>query len=176
MQPSRYRYSPPKSSVWGHGLGRMRAARARELLLEFVTLCVGERAYASGSMNVMLGAPMAPEAEELLSIVGRTFANLDEPHLEQHLEALIHWEARHPKLRAPIVLTQGFALSGWRIGQRIAPAKSMIMMHYGALPSVSTMFSFESLEEFEHVQRVLIDIGLCKLDKRHLKERKRRSG
>lgn len=46
---------------------------------------------------------------------------------------------------------------------------SHLVMHYGELPCVSTLFEFETVDQFHYVQRVLAELGLCKLNEKHLK-------
>ena len=47
-----YRYQPPKSSIWGHSLGKMAPARQKALFKEFLTAAVAEHSFSSGSLTI----------------------------------------------------------------------------------------------------------------------------
>jgi hypothetical protein len=67
------------------------------------------------------------------------------------------------------MLVQSFIVTKWRVGGQEAPTRSLLSIHYGQLPCLSTLLEFETVEQFHIVQRVLADIGLCKLNEKHLK-------
>jgi hypothetical protein len=50
-----YRYSPPKSNIWGHSLEKMQPARERELFAEFIKRAVAEHSLTGGSPQFFIG-------------------------------------------------------------------------------------------------------------------------
>src|SRR5687768_4244895 len=50
-----FRYSPPKSNMWGHSLGKMPPARQRDLFSEFLTKAVAEHSFTDGSLTFFIG-------------------------------------------------------------------------------------------------------------------------
>lgn len=169
------RYQPPKSSVWGHGLRRMPAQRARTLFREFLDRSVAEYRFSSAMLSVHDDSgQVRSRYERLLGIVSRGgyFDGLSEEQCDRCIERLIEDEASEPAAAACLMLSQSFELLGWRIGGGEAATKSLLTMHYGQLRHLTTFLQFESVEQFQAVRRVLAEIGLCKLDERHLKPTK----
>src|SRR5687768_12116467 len=50
-----YRYSPPKSNIWGHSLRKMEPARQRDLFAEFLKRAVAEYSFEDGSLTLFIG-------------------------------------------------------------------------------------------------------------------------
>ena len=174
-----YRYHPPKSSIWGHRLRGMPAGRAHALLRRFLELAVARHALGPAQLVVLgtepsldaslveaLGTPLVAGGSHQLSPEGAARA----------VEVIARWEAGHPGRPAPVHLTQSFAIEAWRIDGREVTTKSLLTMHYGALPCLSTFLEFGSVEEFERVRAVFADLGICKLNPKHLKPPRARRG
>ena len=69
-------------------------------------------------------------------------------------------------------LAQSFQVTQWRIDGQEAPTQSSLIIQYGQLPCLSTFLLVETVEEFQSVQKVLAELGLCKLNEKHLKRMK----
>jgi hypothetical protein len=66
-----------------------------------------------------------------------------------------------------------FKIPQWVVEGRRVNTQSMMAMHYGALPCLTTRLWFETEEGFYFTQQFLEAIGLCNLDKQHLKRMRR---
>ena len=185
-----YRYSPPKSNIWGHSLRNMEPARQKGLFDEFLQQAVAEHSYNGGSLTLFAGAapvflPLAAQAqwghvtsddvqrfEQLLGVGARegAFHSLTNQQCELALNELI----RNAVLLPGVMFLQTIDISKWRIEGKPVPTQSLIMLYYGMKPCLSTFFEFETVEQFEFVKRVLADLQLCKLNEKHLKPVKQR--
>src|SRR5258706_11310936 len=54
-----YRYSPPKSNIWGHSLRKMEPAQQRVLFEEFLKRAVAEHSFTGGSLTLFVGSAPA---------------------------------------------------------------------------------------------------------------------
>ena len=167
-----YRYQPPKSSIWGHRLRRMPAGRAQERLERFLELAVARYTLGPGQLVVhgeepSLDALLAESVE--MSTLGSGSYQLTSEGAARAVAALARWEGEHPGRPAPVHLVRSYVIEAWRIDGRPVATKSMLTMHYGALPCLSTFLEFGSVEEFERIGAVFAEVGLCKLNPKHLK-------
>ena len=170
-----FRYMPPKSSVWGHLLRKMPAERAKTRFDQFLATAVAEHKFTGASLAIN------DPAGEILSryerVVGTPSRNarFDALTLEQSercIDELIRDEASAPDAASRFILAQSFEVTKWRVDGEETPTRSVLSIHYGQLPCLMTIFQFETVEQFQSVQRVLADIGLCKLNEKHLKPMK----
>ena len=180
-----YRYSPPKSNIWGHSLGKMQAARQRELFAEFLKSAVAEHSLTGGSLTFVLGdAPafLPVEArgqwghvttddvrrfEQLLGTPARegAFYALSTHQCESALTELIQRSALLPGT----LLLQSVDISKWLIEGQPVTTQSRVTLYYGMKPCISTFLQFETTSQFEFIKRVLADLAFCKLNEKHLK-------
>jgi len=174
-----FRYQPPKSSIWGHRLGRMPAGRAHALLRRFLEIAAAR--FADGPAQLVVHG-MDPDLDTRLaqalerSAVASGSYPLTPAGVDRCVAAIAGWEEAHPRAKAPVHLTESFTIEAWRIDGRAVPTQSLLTMHYGALPCLSTFLQFDSEAQFEAIRGHFADVGLCKLDPRHLKgSRARRS-
>lgn len=169
------RYQPPKSSVWGHLLRKMPASRAKTLFDQFLATAVAEHAFSSASFAI--GDPSGQVVARYERLVGSPSRDgrFDRLTLEQSdrcIDELIKDETSAARANVRFALAQGFEITKWRLNGEAVPTQSSLIIHYGQLPCLSTFFQFETVEQFHGVQRVLADIGLCKLNEKHLKPSK----
>ncbi len=180
-----YRYSPPKSNIWGHSLGKMQPARQRELFAEFLKRAVAEHSLTGGSLQFFIGTapaflPLEAQAqwghvtsddvqhfEQLLGASERegAFYSLTSQQCEVALTELIQCSALLPGS----MLLQGVDISKWLIEGQPVATHSRVMLYYGMKPCISTFFEFETTGQFEFIKRVLADLDFCKLSEKHLK-------
>lgn len=64
-----YHYQPPKSSTWGHSLGKMDPRRERELCGKFLATAVAE--YKDGGSSLTFVGPLAQMASRLEQMLGK---------------------------------------------------------------------------------------------------------
>jgi hypothetical protein len=186
-----YRYSPPKSNIWGHSLGKMQPARQRELFAEFLKRAVAEHSFASGSLRFILGSAPAflpSEAqrqwghvtrddvrrfEELVGTSARegAFYSLAPQQCDAALTELI----QHSSLLPGSMLLQSAHISKWLIEGQPVTTQSRVTLYYGMKPCISTFLQFETTSQFDFIKRVLADLNFCKLNEKHLKPIKQRA-
>ena len=168
-----FRYQPPKSSVWGHLLRKMPPDRAKARFQEFRNNAVAEDKFSSASLRIQDDSgEVVRRYERLVGIPtqdGCSFARLTLEQSDRCIDELIKDESSTPGAAARFALTQMFEITKWRIDGQEVPTTSSVIIHYGQLPCISTFFQFETVEQFHSVRRVLEDIGLCKLNEKHLK-------
>ena len=152
----------------------MPAERAKTLFGQFLAAAVAEHKFISARLSIHdSSGQMVPRYERLLgtqSQEGRgRFDALTLDQSERCLDELIRDEASGAGRAGRLLLAQSFEVTKWRVGGQEVPTRSLLSIHYGQLPCLTTFLQFESLEQFLSVQRVLADIGLCKLNEKHLK-------
>lgn len=180
-----YRYSPPKSNIWGHSLGKMQPARQRELFAEFLKRAVAEHLPSGGSLQFFIGEapaflPLETQAqwghvtsddirhfEQLLGASARegAFHSLTSQQCEVALTELVQRSALLPGS----ILLQSVDISKWFIEGQPVATQSRVMLYYGMKPCFSTFLEFETTGQFEFIKRVLADLDFCKLNEKHLK-------
>jgi hypothetical protein len=180
-----YRYSPPKSNIWGHSLGKMQPAGQRELFAEFLKRAVAEHSFTGGILTFFVGA--APEFlplearvqwghvtsddvrrfEQLLGTSARdgVFYSLAAHQCEVALAELIQRSALLPGS----MLLQSVDIFKWLIEGQPVTTHSKVNLYYGMKPCISTFLQFETTSQFEFIKRVLADLDFCKLNEKHLK-------
>jgi hypothetical protein len=180
-----YRYSPPKSNIWGHSLGRMLPARQRELFAEFLKTAVAEHSFTGGSLTFFVGTAPAFFPLEAQAQWGHITSN-DVRHFEQFLgasaregafysltsqqcEAALTELIQRSALLPGSMLLQGVDISKWLIEGQPVATQSRVALYYGMKPCISTFLEFETTGQFEFIKRVLTDLDFCKLNEKHLK-------
>lgn len=170
-----YYYHPPKSSIWGHGLRKMPAARERELFRKFLNIAVREFKNNQGNLTVMdPSRALVRKYETLLGLTayGDGFFNLNGEQCEVVVDEII--KAQAVGAAEPVILLQSFEITKWRIEGTDVPTNSNIALYYGKMPCVSTFLQFDSVEEFNYIKRVLEELNFCKLNEKHLRLRRAR--
>jgi hypothetical protein len=171
-----YRYQPPKSSIWGHKLRKMPAHRASRLLEDFFSRATRRREFKSASISIAAkDHPITPRLAAILNLPSKEFMhtrlNLDQSNA--CLQEIIRLESISSADAGIILLNQYFEISQWAIDDRPVNTRSTVTMHYGALPCLTTRLWFETEKEFSYIRQIMSDLGLCKLNKQHLKLMKR---
>ena len=168
-----FRYQPPKSSVWGHLLRKMPPDRAKARFQEFRNTAVAEDKFSSASLLIQdASGEIVRRYESLVGVPaqnGCSFVRLTLEQSDRCIDELIKDEASAPGAAGRFALAQLFQITKWRIDGQEVPTTSSVSIHYGQLPCISTFFQFETVEQFHSVRRVLEDVGLCKLNEKHLK-------
>lgn len=71
------------------------------------------------------------------------------------------------------MLMGSFTFSKWLVDGHAIPAASRVNLFYGAKPRISTLFQFETVEQFHFVKKILEDLRFCTLNEKHLRVVKR---
>ena len=165
-------YKPPKSSIWGHKLRKMRPDRQRKLTRDFFAEGVSEYKFEIGSLTILSSsAQLIQRFERLLKVTAykNQFSILTQRQCQKCIDEII----KEPsfQITRQLLLLQCFVISKWRIHNKKVVTNSRIMLFYGLQPCMSTFLQFNSHEEFLIIKNLLLDLGLCKLNEKHLKER-----
>jgi hypothetical protein len=151
----------------------MPAECAKARFQEFLATAVAEHKFCSASLKIQdASGQVVPRYERLVGMPSQNgcfLAPLTHEQSDRCIDELIKDEASAPGAASHFALAQLFEITKWRIEGQEAPTTSRVSIHYGQLPCISTFFQFETVEQFHSVRRVLEDIGLCKLNEKHLK-------
>ena len=151
----------------------MPADRAKARFQEFLNTAVAEHKFNSASLRIQdASGEVVPRYEHLVGIPaqdGCSFARLTLAQSDSCIDEMIKDEASAPGAAGRFTLAQFFEITKWRVDGQEVPTTSSVSIHFGQLPCISTFFQFETVEQFYSVRRVLEDIGLCKLNEKHLK-------
>jgi hypothetical protein len=157
----------------------MPAYRASRLVEEFFSRATRHHEFRSAHISILAkDHPIALRLAEILGAPSREFMHekltLDQSNacLQEiiRLESISHADARI------ILLNQYFGITQWAIDGKPVTTRSTLNMHYGAIPCLSTFLWFETEEQFSYIRQIMNDLGLCKLNKQHLKLVKRPPG
>jgi hypothetical protein len=188
-------YRPPKSSIWGHSLRKMKPALQRERLDEFFIGAVCDYSFSSGSVTYLpftsrdsLVRTLSSLARwknsitrfnshfmELLGVSDSeyTLSNLSEAQFEVCFQELLSDSSLFESGKYGVSLIAYYDISSWRVGDKTVETDSSLGVHYGARPWLSTTFGFDSMEVFYHLRETLESAGLCRLNPKHIKGRKK---
>ena len=175
---NRFAYRPPKSSVWGHALRNMRPGRQRALVQQFLETTTVAHGFGEGSLSIARAIARAPVDEAIRhfeSLLGQPaydgfFPKLSARDVDRCLAEFEADERWYVEFGASVL--QAISISQWLIAGVPRDTRSALHVHYGSMPVLGTMLGFESIEEFRSVKAALESIKLCKLNEKHLKERK----
>jgi hypothetical protein len=186
---SMYRYSPPKSNIWGHSLRKMEPARQKMLFDEFLKQAVAEHTFTGGTFTLHIGPAPAFFPLEAQGMWGHVTSN-DVQRFEQlfgsraregAFYSLTHQQCdlalneiiRNSAIIPGVMLVESVSISKWLIDGHPTATRSSIMLFYGMKPCISTFLEFETTGQFEFIKRVLSHLDFCKLNEKHLKPIKR---
>ncbi|MDD5259818.1 MAG: hypothetical protein PHD29_07610 [bacterium] len=176
------RYSPPKSSCWGHSLGKMKPEKQKELFDKFFGLAVDEYSFSSGSvcyqpdLQDILQNNSFLEFDEyfqrLLNIKQSQpdFSNLSEKQFEICLKEIIHNPSLYVSGKTGVAVVACYQIKAWKIAGKRVPTHSMLIIYFGAKPIITPMFNFKIMTEFEYIRQVLKELEICKLNPKHIKK------
>jgi hypothetical protein len=153
----------------------MPAERAKTLFRQFLATAVAEYKFTSASLAIDdPSGEIVPRYERLIgtSSRGGRFDALTLEQSESCIDELMRDETSVAGAASRFSLAQSFQVTKWRIDGKEQPTQSSLIIHYGQLPCLSTFLQFETVEQFQSVQKVLAELGLCKLNGKHLKPMK----
>jgi hypothetical protein len=153
----------------------MQPQRETRLFEQFLDKAVGEYKFEIGSLTICdPAANLVQHFEHLLgtSAYNGYFPKLTEVQCKKCRDDVIYTAT--PETLRKLLLLESYEISKWRIeGQDVATHSGMTL-YYGQLPCISTFLRFGSRDEFNFIKTVLSDLGLCKLNEKHLREIKQR--
>jgi len=94
------------------------------------------------------------------------FSNLSKEQFDICLNELI----KMPN-RTGAVVEASYTIKAWKIAGERVSTYSTLIIHYGANSLITTMFQFNDISEFEYLKQVFQELGICKLNPKHLKKR-----
>lgn len=183
-----YKYAPPKSSVWGHSLQKMKPGKQKTLVDEFINKSVSEFQFNNSSviyqrtLDTVFDDDLANKStkifEDLISASSSDvvdLSNLTEEHFKLCLKELQSNSSHFISGKSGIILKYGMKISKWLIDNKEVPTESIFIVSYGAKPWVTTFFTFSEIDHFHFVKKSLDELGICKLNQKHLKRHRKKS-
>lgn len=182
-----YRYMPPKSSVWGHSLRKMKPDNQKILIDEFLQTAVAEHQFSSGSIiyqrsfETLFDDNIANESKsyfiKLLSTISgeADLSSLNAEQFDLCLRALQNDNSLFISGKSGITLTSTIKISKWLIDNTEVPTESSLSVSYGAKPWLTTFFTFSDIDEFNYIKHVFNELGICRLNEKHLKTVRRKN-
>jgi hypothetical protein len=175
---NRFAYRPPKSSVWGHTLHHMKPGRQRALVRQFLATATAAHGFSEGSLSIAHAIARAPVDEAVRhfeSLLGQSsydgfFPKLAARDVDRCLDEFEADERWYVEFGASVL--QAISISQWLIDGVARNTLSALHVHYGSMPVLGTTLGFESIEDFRSVKSTLESIKLCKLNEKHLKQRR----
>src|SRR5579859_1858042 len=177
-------YRPPKSHIWGHSLKSLAPEAIRSRFAAFMTATVAESRFVAGRLLVGQAKPVAEsKPENLLARFERLLElppqdgsfELTEPQFDKCLDEII----RDPELlKDPdtlVLLTEFLQVGAWKIDGREVKTSSLLTLGLGKHSYLTTLLSFNDRAEFDLVRQSFLDVGLCDLSEKHLREAKQRA-
>ena len=175
-------YSPPKSSVWGHSLRKMKPAIQRERIEAFLSKSVGEFFYSTGSITFVPPTFSSTDSVEFDShfatLLGLAepqpaFSNLTEAQFELCYQELVERPSLYESGKHGATLAAFYMISCWKVAGDSVETSSLLGVYYGGKPLIMPRFEFETDEVFESLRDSLAAVGLCRLNPKHIKGRRR---
>lgn len=178
------RYSPPKASIWGHSLRKMKPDVARSRFNSFLETNVEAHTWSSHGIAVF-SATSIPVEEKVARVLQRfeyltgakaprdgTLWYITQADFERCIAELIYNPHLCSDKELYVSVDATVEVKTWRKGGKCVPTKSLMTLDYGTSPRISSMFlNFESLELYEHIKQGFIDADLCRLNDKYLKGR-----
>lgn len=162
-------YHPPKSSVWGHSLRKMPPAKERSLFQEFLQRAVAAHTVEIGTLSY-LGLDRLGRIRHFEQLLGAPSLNggyysLTPEQFDRCFASILADDS----LQTGLMFTQVTSVSQWSIAGQPVPTESRFHLYYGIKPVVATSLRFETLEQYQYIKQVLMDLKLCTLKDLHLK-------
>lgn len=173
-------YAPPKRSVWGHSLRKMKPAVQRERVDAFLSRSVLEYVFSTGSVFFQPATLSPSESSEFdrhfMELLGLAepqpgFSNLGEEQFELCYREILARPSLFESGKRGATVAAFYTISAWNVEGIRVETNSMLGVYYGARSLIVPRFSFETMEVFDHLRSSLTAVGLCGLDPRHIKGR-----
>jgi len=126
--------------------------------------------FSGGALDFLGSKDYLPEFETLLGTASQhsAFQNLTEQQCELSIDAIANNENLGGQKAGSCILIQSFTILRWRVSRETAETPSEVSMYYGQGAYLSTSLQFASSEDFQQIRKILDDLGLCKLNEKHL--------
>jgi hypothetical protein len=157
----------------------MKPGRQRALVRQFLESTTAAHGFGEGSLSiarVIARTPVEEAIRHFESLLEQPsydgfFPKLSARDVDRCLDEFEADERWHVEFGASVL--QAVSITQWLIDGIPRNTRSALHVHYGSMPVLGTMLGFESIEEFRSVKAALESIKLCKLNEKHLKERRR---
>ena len=183
------RYSPPKSRVWGHQVGRLTASEVVERGLRFLSeqctnVTLGSSTIFVSDFNSAIPSAVQaitslwgaePEMHEGRDFGGSVTRNFQWDLPEKQLPVAAQWfdSVRKQLTRGGTPATCTYLSFEWpgpaMPGKRGGKLGGMLGIHLGCPHRVTTMFSFRDLDHYFAIKAHLATIGLVELSDKHVR-------
>lgn len=187
------RYSPPKSQIWGHQVGRLSATEIVDLSNQFVkakcTIVNSQPSELMVGWNLIVHSSLSKLAVEIDEVLGPPTSINEVPsaggeRFRQHrwafavdnLPSVATWFDRLAKpLKTQDVVAQSITYLMFAWQDELPPLLPMqspggtFGIHLGRPHRITTMFSFRDLERYQAIKTYLSQIGLVDLSDKHVR-------
>jgi len=180
-------YRPPKSSIWAHSLRKMKPSiqlekvnelkkiLSYEIEKEFYSLVLYDNSnYAKKTAAIDFNSvcKLFESCVDGQKLEHASSCNMNHDQFQLSLEKLINFESMFSKITTDINLSHGLTLKGWNIDNAYVKTNAEISFVYGTSPRIGTEIFFNNRNEFDYLKNVLMILGICELNDKHLsKER-----
>jgi hypothetical protein len=180
-------YRPPKSSIWGHSLRKMKPSVQLEKTNElknilsyeceqelFDIVFYDDSRYKKKVAEIDFNnvCEMFKSYIDCQIFTPGTNYKMNELQFQLALEKLKSFEAMFSKITTDIVLSHRLNIKGWHINNTYVKTNAEITHVYGTSPHIGTEILFNNRNEFYYLKNLLGTLGLCELNEKYLsKER-----
>ena len=172
------RYTPPKSSVWGHFLRKVLPSKLYKKTPKFLNELINESEviyffnvhegfenckakYWLDKANKILKRPV-PEYEDY---------ELSESEFKEILNMLIENEKELKDTDSQILLSERYEISKLSINKEIIDTNSTIEITYGNEPHIQTNLIFRNLNDYKYIEKHFEKHKICKLNPKNIKQK-----
>ncbi len=179
----RYRYSPPKSNIWGHSLRKMLPSLQEKKTEEFLSTLSTQIKTSSYYLTFFSPSNINDlERKEYLELIAIFEKTLDIPNYDESrlsylsedqfnlgLDLLKSLEKKphHPWIGATI--QRGLKIDRWQINGISVPTEASLGFHFGFSPHIGTEMIFNNESEFQFVADQFYTSFKVRLNPKHLK-------
>jgi hypothetical protein len=187
------RYTPPKSQIWGHQVGRLSATaivdRGTQFLSTNCTIINSQPSLLMVGWNTTLHPVVSKLADEIDQTLGQPTVVNELPSADGQLFRQRHWSfaAEHlpavatwfDRLAQPMktqdVVAQSSTYWAFAWQDELPPllplqsAGGMFGIHLGKPHRITTMFTFRDVQRYQNIKAYLAELGLVELSDKHVR-------
>lgn len=190
-QPKFLRYMPPKASIWGHSMKRMKPAKMRAGFQAFLDQAV-LRYESNGPVDCYVSVNSGGESQQNATAFIRSFLSenhlpaewddsaggryVDEAVFERCLDWFVeHWESfsrlKKDFFYSSFCLHRDFHVQAWKFDPALEDLnlQGVLGEDYGDYPYVGTMLEFRTLAEYRWVADIAQQTLGIRFNDKHLR-------
>ncbi len=166
--PPIIRYTPSKSSCWGHATKRLTPGEFRARVADFLENAAGQFVEARYCLH--------DEAGVFSDIVGDVpgHGEISASALERCLDWVVSNPDKVPDHGSPgfFLLQRVFHITSWKGGDGVSMPMCLLTEQYGPMHMLATMLQFDSVSEYQRVKERMARIVGIQMNDAHLKPKR----